>query len=140
SYKTISGRNNVINTGDYTVIDDCYNANPTSTKASIDTIMNFKNPRKVCILGDMKELGKEEIALHKEVGKHAEKCGVDILLTVGDLAKEMQSQLSNTNGYHFESNEELISSLPKILEKGDAVLIKASHSMHFEEIVKAVTQ
>ncbi|MGN0459874.1 MAG: glutamate ligase domain-containing protein, partial [Ruminococcus sp.] len=115
------------------------NANPTSTKASIDTIMNFKNPRKVCILGDMKELGKEEIALHKEVGSHAEKCGVDILLTVGDLAREMQSQLKSTKGYHFESNQDLISNLPKILEKGDAVLVKASHSMHFEEIVKAVT-
>lgn len=140
SYKTISGRNNVINTEDYTVIDDCYNANPTSTKASIDTIMNFKNPRKVCILGDMKELGKEEVALHKEVGAYAEKRGLDVLLTVGDLAREMQSELKNTKGYHFESNEELISNLPKILNKGDAVLIKASHSMHFEEIVKAITQ
>lgn len=140
SYSTIGGRNNVIKTDKYTVIDDCYNANPTSTKASIDTIANFSNPRKVCILGDMKELGKDEIALHKEVGAKAEESKIDVLITVGDLAKEMQSQLKNTKGYHFDNNESLIKELPSILKDNDAILIKASHSMHFEEIVKAITE
>lgn len=140
SYTTIGGRNNVIKTENYTVIDDCYNANPTSTKASIDTIANFKNPRKICILGDMKELGKDEVALHKEVGAWAEKSKVDILITVGDLAKEMQSQLNSTLGYHFENNHSLIKELPNILKDNDAILIKASHSMHFEEIVKAIAE
>lgn len=140
SYSTIGGRNNVIKTENYTVIDDCYNANPTSTQASIDTVMNFKNPRKVCILGDMKELGKDEISLHKQVGIHCEDMRVDVLLTVGSLAENMQSVLKNTKGYHFTSNKELIEKLPEILNKDDAVLVKASHSMHFEEIVKALTE
>lgn len=140
SYSTIGGRNNVIKTELYTVIDDCYNANPTSVKASIDVVMNFKNPRKVCILGDMKELGKEEVLLHQQTGEYVEEKKVDLLLTVGSLAKEMQGKLKNTAGCHFDSNEELIRELPEILKKGDAILIKASHSMHFEEIVKAITQ
>ncbi len=140
SYATIGGRNNVIATEDYTVIDDCYNANPTSVKASIDVVMNFKNPRKVCILGDMKELGKEEVLLHRQTGDYVEKSGVDVLLTVGTLAKEMQKSLKNTKGYHFETNQQLIAELGNILKKNDAILIKASHSMHFEEIVKAITE
>ncbi|MCH5201976.1 MAG: UDP-N-acetylmuramoyl-tripeptide--D-alanyl-D-alanine ligase [Oscillospiraceae bacterium] len=140
SYTTISGRNNVITTENFTIIDDCYNANPTSTMASVDTVMNFKNPRKVCILGDMKELGKDELALHRQVGAHCESLGVDILLTVGALAKEMQQELKNTKGYHFESTQSLIDSLPQIIKKDDAILVKASHSMHFEEIVKALTE
>lgn len=140
SYTTISGRNNVIATEKFTIIDDCYNANPTSTMASVDTVMNFKNPRKVCILGDMKELGKNELALHRQVGAHCERLGVDILLTVGALAKEMQKELKKTKGYHFESTKSLIDSLPKILVDNDAILIKASHSMHFEEIVKTLTE
>lgn len=140
SYTTIAGRNNVINVKGYTVIDDCYNSNPTSTKASIDTIMNFKNPRKVCILGDMKELGKNEVAFHREVGEYVERSKVDVLITVGDLAKEMQSRLTNTKGYHFDDNKTLIEKLPEILKTGDAIVIKASHSMHFEEILKAVTE
>ena len=140
SYTTIDGRNNLIVTDNYTVIDDCYNANPTSVKASIDVIMNFKNPRKVCILGDMKELGREEKTLHRQTGAYAEEKGVHVLLTVGGLAKEMQTALKNTEGYHFDTNENLIAELPKILKKDDAILIKASHSMKFEEIVKAITK
>jgi UDP-N-acetylmuramoyl-tripeptide--D-alanyl-D-alanine ligase len=140
SYSTIGGRNNVIRTKNYTIIDDCYNANPTSTKASVDTLMNFNNPRKVCILGDMKELGKDEVALHKEVGEHCEKMQVDVLLTVGDLAKNMQEMLSNTKGFHFNTNAELIKAVAEILKPNDAILVKASHSMKFEEIVQALTQ
>ena len=139
NYRTIGGRNNVIHTENNTLIDDCYNANPTSTKASIDTVANFKNPRKVCILGDMKELGKDEVALHKEVGNYVEEKGIDVLLTVGELAKNMQGELKSTYGLHFDSNEKLIEKLPEILQKDDAVLIKASHSMKFEEIVKALS-
>lgn len=139
SYSTIGGRNNVINTEKYTLIDDCYNANPTSVKASVDTLMNFENPRKVCILGDMKELGAEEISLHKDVGDYCEKSGIDMLITVGDLAKNMQDKLNNTTGYHFDSNKSLILKLPEILQEKDVILIKASHSMHFEEIVNYLT-
>lgn len=57
--KTIAGRNNIIKTDKYTIIDDCYNANPVSMKASVD-VVNMALGRKVCILGSMFELGSDE--------------------------------------------------------------------------------
>ena len=88
SYKTVGSRANVINTGKIRIIDDCYNANPTSVKASLDTLVNFSG-RKVAILGDMKELGTDELKLHLETGKYAKDKGVDLVIAVGPLAVEL---------------------------------------------------
>lgn len=67
AYKTVGSRAHVINTGRIRIIDDCYNANPTSVKASLDTLSNFDG-RKIAVLGDMKELGKENLKLHFDTG------------------------------------------------------------------------
>ena len=72
AYKTVGSRANVINTGKLRIIDDCYNANPTSVKASLDTLKNFEG-RKVAILGDMKELGSNELSLHYDTGAYAKR-------------------------------------------------------------------
>ena len=131
SYKTVGSRANVINTGKIRIIDDCYNANPTSVKASLDTLVNFSG-RKVAILGDMKELGTEELKLHYETGKYAKDKGVDLVIAAGPLAKELAK---GADGEWFESVEQVKSAIPALINKGDTVLVKASHSMHFEEIV-----
>ena len=131
SYKTVGGRANVINTASLRIIDDCYNANPTSVKASIDSLVNFKG-RKIAVLGDMKELGKDELELHFETGAYAKQQGVDRVLSVGPLAKELAR---GADDLWFESVEAIEKELPDIIEKGDTVLVKASHSMHFENIV-----
>ena len=114
------------------MIDDCYNANPTSVKASIDTLMNFEG-RKVAILGDMKELGENELKLHFEVGEYAKQC--DLVLAVGPLAKSLAE---GAQCDHFDTKEELIAALPKYLKRDDIVLVKASHSMEFEKITEAL--
>lgn len=131
SYKTVGSRANVINTGKIRIIDDCYNANPTSVKASLDTLVNFSG-RKVAILGDMKELGAEELKLHYETGKYAKDKGVDLVIAAGPLAKELAK---GADGEWFESVEQVKSAIPALINEGDTVLVKASHSMHFEEIV-----
>lgn len=131
SYKTVGSRANVINTGKIRIIDDCYNANPTSVKASLDTLVNFSG-RKVAILGDMKELGTDELKLHFETGKHAKEKGVDLVIAAGPLAKELAK---GADGEWFESVEQVKSAIPALINEGDTVLVKASHSMHFEEIV-----
>ena len=131
SYKTVGSRANVINTGKIRIIDDCYNANPTSVKASLDTLVNFSG-RKVAILGDMKELGTEELKLHYETGKYAKDKGVDLVIAAGPLAKELAK---GADGEWFESVEQVKSAIPALINEGDTVLVKASHSMHFEEIV-----
>lgn len=130
SYKTVGSRANLIDTGKIRIIDDCYNANPTSVKASLDTLMNFDG-RKVAVLGDMKELGENELELHYEVGVYAKKC--DKVIAVGPLAKELAK---GADGEYFETKEELIEKLPELIVSGDIVLVKASHSMAFEKIVE----
>lgn len=132
AYKTVGSRANVINTEKFRIIDDCYNANPNSVKASIDTLVNFEG-RTVAILGDMKELGTDELRLHYETGKHAKEKGVDLVLAVGELAKELAK---GADGMWFESIEQLEKALPSLLQKGDTVLVKASHSMQFEKITE----
>lgn len=137
-FQNVGSRNNIIHTRGMTVIDDCYNANPTSTKAGLNTLSNFSG-RKVAVLGDMKELGKEELALHREVGAYAKEKGIDLLIAVGELSK------ATADGYgesavHYTTVEDCIEEIPKLLQTGDAVLVKASHSMQFEKIVDALKE
>ena len=136
AYKTVGSRANVINTGKIRIIDDCYNANPTSVKASLETLVNFKG-RTVAIIGDMKELGTDELALHFDTGAYAKQIGVDVVLSAGPLAKELAK---GADGKWFETKEELISALPGIIKDGDTVLVKASHSMQFEKIVEFLSR
>lgn len=131
SYKTVGSRANVINTGKIRIIDDCYNANPTSVKASIDTLANFSG-RKVAILGDMKELGENELKLHLETGKYAKEKGIDLVIASGELSQELAK---GADGEWFATSKQLTDAIPVLVNEGDTVLVKASHSMHFEEIV-----
>ena len=82
----VSGRNNMIETENFLIIDDCYNANPISTKASID-VLATADTRKVAILGDMFELGENEKDLHYGVGQHAAEKGIDLCICIGGLSK-----------------------------------------------------
>ena len=107
AYKTVGSRANVINTGKLRIIDD--------------------------ILGDMKELGSNELALHYDTGAYAKEIGIDRVLSVGPLAKELARGAEDV---WFESIESLLPELPDLLKDGDTVLVKASHSMHFENIVE----
>lgn len=132
AYKTVGSRANVVNTGRLRIIDDCYNANPTSVKASLDTLKNFSG-RTVAILGDMKELGANELSLHYDTGAYAKETGIDRVISVGPLAKELAK---GADDLWFESIDELKKELPSLLKDGDTVLVKASHSMHFEKIVE----
>lgn len=130
SYKTVGSRARVINNADFTIIDDCYNANPNSVKASLDTLKDFDS-RTVAILGDMKELGKDELKYHFEVGKYAKECGIDKVYCVGELAKEIAKGF---DGEWFENTQSLLKVLPTMIKEGDTILVKASHSMNFSEI------
>ncbi len=138
--QTISGRNHIIHTDNYTIMDDCYNANPVSMKASLD-VLSTALGRKVAILGDMGELGPTEQELHFEVGRHAAQ-KIDLLLCVGKLSQEIvkgaKSMDSQIEIHHFPTKEELLENLPKLLKKKDSILIKASHFMEFDKIVKTL--
>lgn len=137
AYETVGRRANVTDTGYITLIDDCYNANPDSVMCAVDSLKTV-NGRKVCILGDMLEMGENKAELHAQVGKYASDNDTDLLLTVGALSKYTCTAAEGISSLHFESNAELISKLPELIKKGDTVLVKASHSMKFDEISEAL--
>lgn len=136
SFTNVGSRNRILHTRGMTIIDDCYNANPTSTKAGLNTLSNFTG-RKVAVLGDMKELGTDELALHRGVGAYAREKGIDLLIAVGELSKATAEGYGE-GAYHYDTVESCIAEIGDLLQEGDAVLVKASHSMHFEKIVEAL--
>lgn len=137
NFQNVGSRSRVIDTGYITIIDDCYNANPTSVKASIDTLAKY-DKRTVAIIGDMKELGKNEHILHEETGKYICDRGIELLLCVGPLCKYMSN--GYTGSKYFDDVPSCINRLSSLIKKDDIVLVKASHSMHFEKIVEKLKE
>lgn len=141
--KAVGGRSHVMALPDYTVIDDCYNANPVSVKAAID-LLGMALGRKAAVLGDMFELGEKEKELHGEVGAYAVDKETDVLICVGELSKFMYQEAVCRNKrseiYYFETRDEMLSSLKQILRPGDNILVKASHGMQFEKVVEFLTE
>lgn len=86
--RPVSGRNHLISLRNYTLIDDCYNANPASMKAAVD-LLAMADTVKVAILGDMFELGENSHALHGETGAYAAVAGIDRIYCVGREAEYM---------------------------------------------------
>ena len=101
--------------------------------------------RRVAILGDMFELGAEEKKLHEQVGRYAVEHGTDCLICVGALCASMyegalaaqkEAGADSCKLYHFPDRQSLLTEIDGLLEAGDTVLIKASHSMGFEKVVE----
>lgn len=135
SFEPTSGRMDIIETGNIRIINDVYNANPTSMKASI--CIAAKAPgRSVCILGDMFELGENEAEFHADIGKHAASEGAGLILCVGSLAKHIcdGAAKAGAEALYFPDKEALTAALPKLIKNGDTVLVKASHGMHLETV------
>lgn len=140
---TIAGRNNLIETDRYTIIDDCYNANPASMKASLD-VLSFADTRTVAILGSMFELGETSEKMHYDVGVHAAEAGINVLICIGDLTRStargaeetaVKKRLS-TKVFHFDTKADFFREADNLLKEKDTILVKASHGMEFPEIVK----
>jgi len=137
SYKPVGGRANILETGFITLINDCYNANPHSVNAALSSLSALPG-RRVAILGDMLGLGEQSDELHREVGAFAARCGIDVLICCGEKAALIADVYASSGGRpvsYYPTRSELIEALPELIKKNDAVLVKASHSMQFEEIL-----
>lgn len=136
----LAGRNHLIDTQKYTIIDDCYNANPASMKASLDVLAKA-DTRTAAILGDMGELGENWKQLHQEVGRYSAEAGIQTLICIGKMASEIADGARNADAgkadsiYHYASKEDFFTDLDNVLKSGDTILVKASHAMGFSEIV-----
>lgn len=139
NFQSVKGRANVIQAGSLTIIDDCYNANPSSMQASLQSLTDFSG-RKIAILGDMGELGPEEKALHYQLGEFAGQQALGTLLCVGALSKHIADGAKSVNAHlhvkHFTDKAALISVLAEEIATEDTVLVKASNFMGFTEIVE----
>ncbi len=147
----VGGRNNLLRLPDYTVIDDCYNANPVSMRAALD-LLAMADTCKVAVLGDMFELGDNSDALHAGVGAYAVTSGTDRILCVGENSRHMyQGALEAAKAakdgadecsqiLYFADRDSLLKAMKEqrdaLLPKGCTILVKASHGMAFAEVVE----
>lgn len=134
----VGGHSNIIKTDKFTIMDDCYNANPVSMKAAIDVLAGAHG-RKVAVIGDMFELGTNEKMLHYDIGTYAVNSGIDCIICVGELAKQyVMGALAtdeNHNVLYYEDTQKAVEMVKSLVKKGDSILVKASHAMEFEKIV-----
>lgn len=126
------------------LIDDTYNSAPASLQAALDLLTTLKiseSAKRFAILGDMLELGNESESEHYRLGKIVAKRGVDTLIAVGSRAKDFlrgakDGGMSEEVIFHFGNNREAGIFAQARIKPGDLILIKASRSMYFEEIVR----
>jgi len=116
-----------------TLIDDSYNANPDSTKKSIDLLSNY-NKKTVLLLGDMLELGRYKNKLHKEVGEYAKSKGINKLIAFGNLTRHSIDGFGK-NGIFFNDETKLKNYLRKNITSKNVILIKGSRGMKMERFI-----
>lgn len=122
--------------GGWTLIDDSYNANPSSMAAAIDTLLLAGGERWL-VLGDMAELGADARALHAGIGERARERGVDRLFAVGPLGVATVEAFG-AGGEHFDDKAALIAALQAQLHAGVTCLVKGSRSAGMEQVVAAL--
>ena len=122
-----------------TFINDSYNANPESMNAVLKTFLSLYQKPLVLVLGDMGELGKDEIMYHKQVGEFLSSYKDITLLTVGNLARHI-ARNSTLKSVEFDNNKDCAEYIIKNIEKGSTILLKASRSMKFEQIIDFINE
>ena len=125
-----------------TILDDTYNASPTSTIAALNLLEELDG-RKIAVLGDMLELGALEEEGHRKVGRRAMDV-VAVLITVGERGRLIAEEalacgMEGEKVFIMQNNEEAIACLREIVTPGDIILVKGSRGMKMEEIVEAMT-
>jgi UDP-N-acetylmuramoyl-tripeptide--D-alanyl-D-alanine ligase len=126
------------------VLVDCYNANPTSMRAALETLAELRaGHRAVAILGDMLELGATEEEEHAEVGRLAARLGLDALVAFGERARHTARAASSAGLWHIvESNDPVQAArvAASWTEPGDWILVKASRGMRLERVIEALRE
>ncbi len=126
------------------IIDDCYNANPLSMRAALDTLQELQAKRKVAILGDMLEIGKYTPEAHEYIGDCAAEF-LDVLVTVGARAKFIadaakSGRMKKKPILSFDTADDARKSVQNLIQKGDLILVKGSRLMALEKIVEEIKE
>ncbi|WP_404430430.1 UDP-N-acetylmuramoyl-tripeptide--D-alanyl-D-alanine ligase [Sutcliffiella horikoshii] len=137
-------RNEVVETtGGWTVINDAYNASPTSMRAALDLLGSLDGyGKKIAVLGDMLELGDMEKTFHHEIGQYVKEKNVDYVFTFGalgmEIAKGAQEVMEPSRVKPFMNKQDLARELLSLIDTGDVVMVKGSRGMKLEEVIEAI--
>ena len=139
AFEPVKGRSRAVvlamQTGDITLVDDTYNANPDSVRAAIDVLADLPAPR-LLVLGDMGEVGNQGPEFHTEVGAYATERGIDALYTLGDLCVHAARAFGQAR--HFEGMDSLLAAVTQNVGKFQSVVVKGSRFMKMERVVEAL--
>lgn len=137
-YQTTGMRQNIVEKGGVTVIEDCYNASPDSMKAAISVLKELPNTRKIALLGDMLELGEASEEGHRQTGVWVAQAGIDVLIAYGPRSAAMAqaAQEQGVTTVHCQNAQEVLQCLQQFVQPGDALLAKASHAMKLEDLLQ----
>ena len=142
TFRAVPGRMNVLEHNGLRVIDDCYNANPPSVRSALSILANMDvRGRRIAVLGDMLELGTASRAMHQAIGRYAAEMAVDALWCLGPRAKDIAQSavaagMSAAKVRHFQDKSELERAVIEEVGDGDSVLVKASHGLRLDTLVK----
>jgi len=136
--QAVKGRLQVIKIKNITLINDTYNANPTSLNAALGILNKHPSPAWL-VLGDMNELGSQSANFHKEAGERARAIGVERLWAIGKMSHYAVESFGK-GAQHFENHQDLIKSLCNQLSPETTVLIKGSRGMQMEKVVNALQE
>ena len=137
-------RMDISKSGGVTVINDCYNASPSSMEAALKVLADTAAERRIAILGDILEMGDFAPDAHRGVGKAVCDCGIDSLIVTGEngvyIAEGAKAAgMSDESIWWFEDNKGINAFLANYINTDDAILIKASRGMKFEQITECIT-
>lgn len=138
--EAVSGelRQEVVDRNGVRFINDAYNANPLSMAASLASLSQFGEGRYIAVIGDMLELGPDEVAMHEELASAVISAGITELITVGPLAHALGDAVkeqSHVNVRSVTNTNEVMPLLKSLLQAGDIVLIKGSHALRLDTLV-----
>ena len=131
-------RQKIVHSNGVDVIEDCYNANPDSMKAALAMFREYPCKRRFALLGDMLELGDLSREAHEEVGRQAAESGIDTLITYGEQARRtaVVAAAKGLTTLHANTYREAADALLKLMQPGDALLVKASRGMALEKVLE----
>jgi len=141
-FSPFSMRSEIKNIGGRVIFEDCYNANPQSMAAALEALVSIRAGRmNIAVLGDMMELGDTGPEAHRTIGRRVAQLGIDLLVTVGPLAKligdgAIEAGMSEERVVAARSNAEAAALLRTRTQPGDAILIKGSRAMKMEKILE----
>ncbi|MEG6565496.1 UDP-N-acetylmuramoyl-tripeptide--D-alanyl-D-alanine ligase [Thermoanaerobacterium saccharolyticum] len=140
-FKPSAMRLNIIDAFGIKIINDVYNANPSSMKAALSVLGRYAGRRKIAVLGNMLELGQYADIAHREVGENVKENDIDVLITIGDYALKIadgavEKGMDKNNVFRCGNNAEAIDVIKNIMKDSDVFLVKGSRGMKMEEIVK----